>query len=87
MTRKLPNPDKAALAGDQLRLATKAIQEDNPSFALKLVSQAGLALGAQAAVYVNAADAYIRLQRFHEAEICLYMPYSLLARHCLTSSI
>ena len=35
------------------------------------MSQASLGLGAQAAVYVNAADAYIRLQRFHEAEICL----------------
>ena len=71
LTRKLPNPDKAALAGDQLKLAAKAIQEDNLSFALKLVSQARLGLGAQAPVYVNAADAYIRLQRFHEAEICL----------------
>ena len=71
LARKLPNPDKAAVAGDQLNLAAQAVQENNPSFALKLVSQASLGLGAQAAVYVNAADAYIRLQRFHEAEICL----------------
>ena len=59
------------MAGDQLKLAAQAINENNPSFALQLVSQASLGLGAQAAVYVNAADAYIRLQRFHEAEICL----------------
>ena len=71
LTQKLPNPDKAAVAGDQLNLAAAAIQENNLTFALQLVSQAGLGLGAQAAVYVNAADAYIRLQRFHEAEICL----------------
>ena len=71
LARQLPNPDKAALAGDQLKLAAQAINENNPSFALQLVSQASLGLGAQAAVYVNAADAYIRLQRFHEAEICL----------------
>ncbi|MCP9941958.1 tetratricopeptide repeat protein [Cyanobium sp. ATX 6E8] len=71
LARQLPDPDKAAVAADQLKLAAQAIQENNPAFALQLVSQAGLALGAQAAVYVNAADAYIRLQRFHEAEICL----------------
>ena len=71
LARQLPNPDKAAMAGDQLKLAAQAINENNPSFALQLVSQASLGLGAQAAVYVNAADAYIRLQRFHEAEICL----------------
>ena len=71
LASQLPNPDKASLAGDQLKLAAQAIHENNPSFALQLVSEAGLGLGAQAAVYVNAADAYIRLQRFHEAEICL----------------
>jgi Flp pilus assembly protein TadD len=71
LARQFPDPDQAAVAADQLKLAAQSIQENNPGFALQLVSQAGLALGAQAAVYVNAADAYIRLQRFHEAEICL----------------
>ena len=52
-------------------MAAAAIQENNLPFALQLVSQAGSVLIAQAAVYVNTADAYIRLQRFHEAEICL----------------
>ena len=71
LARQLPDPGKAAVAADNLKAAAKAIQENNPNFALKLVSQARLAMGAQAAVYVNAADAYIRLQKFSEAEICL----------------
>ena len=77
LASRLPDPDQAAVAVDQLKLAARAIQENNAAFALQLVSQAALSLGAQAAVYVNAADAYIRLQRFHEAEICLLQALQL----------
>ena len=77
LASQLPNPNQAAVATDQLKLAARAIQENNAAFALQLVSQAALSLGAQAPIYVNAADAYIRLQRFHEAEICLLQALQL----------
>jgi tetratricopeptide (TPR) repeat protein len=67
----LPQPDLQAKAAEQLTLATRAVSENNPGFALQLCSQAMVGLGANAGVYVNAADAYIRSQRFREAEICL----------------
>lgn len=67
---QLPNADQASLASEKLTLAAHAIQEDNGSFALQLVSQAYSALGTQSNVYLNAADAYIRLKQFSEAEIC-----------------
>jgi Flp pilus assembly protein TadD len=67
----LPKPEVKDLAADQLRLATQAVSEGNSSFALQLCSQALAGLGANASVYVNASDAYIRSKRFREAEICL----------------
>lgn len=67
----LPKPEAKDLAADQLRLATQAVGEGNAGFALQLCSQALAGLGANASVYVNASDAYIRSQRFREAEICL----------------
>ena len=70
LAAKLPDPDEASLASEKLTLAAHAIQEGNPSFALQLVSQAYSALGAQSNVYLNVADAYIRLRQFPEAEIC-----------------
>jgi Flp pilus assembly protein TadD len=67
----LPQPELKAVAADKLKLATQAITEGNTGFALQLCSQALAGIGANASVYVNAADAYIRSQRFKEAEICL----------------
>lgn len=67
----LPQPEAQAMAADQLRLASQAVSEGNAAFALQLCGQALAGLGANASVYVNASDAYIRNQRFREAEICL----------------
>ena len=67
----LPEPQQAAMAAEQLQLSQQAVRDGNPVFALQLCSQARSVLGPTQAVYVNASDAYIRLQRFHEAEICL----------------
>ncbi len=67
----LPQPDAQAVAADKLKLATQAVAEGNGGFALQLCSQALAGLGANGSVYVNASDAYIRSQRFREAEICL----------------
>lgn len=70
LASKLPEPDQVMLASEKLSLASHAIQEDNASFALQLASQAYTVLGAQSNVYLNVADAYIRLKKFYEAEIC-----------------
>lgn len=67
----LPEPQQAAMASEQLQLAQQAVRDGNATFALQLCSQAHAVLGPTQAVYINASDAYIRLQRFHEAEICL----------------
>jgi Flp pilus assembly protein TadD len=67
----LPEPQQAAMAAEQLQLAQQAVRDGNAPFALQLCSQARSVLGPTQAVYINASDAYIRLQRFHEAEICL----------------
>ena len=67
----LPQPEARQMASEQLKLATQAVSEGNASFALQLCGQALQGLGANAGVYVNASDAYIRIKKFHEAEICL----------------
>jgi Flp pilus assembly protein TadD len=67
----LPLPEIDEMGAEQLKLATRAIAEGDPTFALQLCGQALASLGANAGVYLNAADAYIRLQRFREAEVCL----------------
>ena len=68
----LPVVDNHAVESDRLKLAARSIQGNNPSFALSLISQAAHELGAHVSIYMNAADAYIRLQKFREAEI-LYL--------------
>ena len=70
LATKLPNPDLVAIAGDQLKLAARSVQENNLEFALQLVTQSLQAIGPHSAIYVNAGDVYVRLQRFNEAEIC-----------------
>lgn len=68
---RLPEPQQAAIAKDQIEIAQKAIQEGNPAFALQLCGEVLRSIGCTQPVYVNASDAYIRLKQFHEAEICL----------------
>lgn len=70
ISSKIPTVDVLAVAADKIKLATKSIQEDNPSFALQLITDASSHLGAHVAIYMNAADAYIRLKRFSDAEVC-----------------
>lgn len=70
LVSKLPQPENASIAEEQVNLATRSINEDNPLFALQLLSQAAKTLGAQQVIYSNVGDAYIRLKRFNEAEIC-----------------
>ena len=71
LVASLPQPEAKAVASDQLQLAARAVSEGNVAFALQLCGSALAGLGANASVYVNASDAYIRSQRFWEAEICL----------------
>jgi len=67
---KLPEPKNLQLASEQLQQAQRAVRENNPEFALSLCSQIRFTLPSNESVYVHASDAYIRLRRFHEAEIC-----------------
>lgn len=77
LAASLPDPNQAELAAEQLRLAAQAVSEGNSPFALDLCSQALVHLGANASLYANASDAYIKSQRFHEAEICLLHALSI----------
>ena len=61
-------PDLHLLAADQLALAQKAILENNPSFALKLCTQAHIYIQHRAELYSTLGDAYIALKRFSQAE-------------------
>lgn len=66
----LPDVSSSTIDSDRIELATRSIQENNSEFALQLLSQASVGHEAQAIIYMNAADAYVRLESFHEAEIC-----------------
>lgn len=66
----LPSVPTSTIDSDRIELATRSIHENNPEFALQLLSQASLGYGAKAVVYMNAADAYVKLESFNEAEIC-----------------
>ena len=67
----LPQPEERAMAAEQLQLAAQAVSEGNVKFALELCGQALLGLGANPGIFANASDAYIRGERFFEAEICM----------------
>lgn len=67
----LPCPDDAKVAMEKLDLAQKTIVSGDPDFVLTLCSSAYLSVGPIQPVFTNASDAYIRKQRFLEAEICL----------------
>ena len=59
------------IAADQLTIAFEAVQEGRHSFALKLCSQIYLSMPASTSLFECMSDAYIGLQRFAEAEICI----------------
>ena len=71
LASKLPSPVAKDVAADKLKLATRAVNEGKSDFALQLCTQALSGLGANPSIYTNASDAYIRLKRFLDAEICL----------------
>ena len=77
LASQLPDPEQRAMASEQMQLAENAVQEGNHTFALKLCSQAQVGVGANATLYRIAADAYIGLRRFQEAEICLLQAVSI----------
>ena len=77
LASELPDPQQREMASEQMQLAEKAVEEGNHSFALKLCSQALTGVGANAKLYATAADAYIGLRRFQEAEICLLQAVSI----------
>ena len=67
----LPAPDDRAAALEQLQQAENAVIEKQYAFALELCSQVHRVLGAHAPVYDCVSDAYLNLQCFREAELCL----------------
>ncbi len=70
ISNKIPSSEQSAYAAEKLKLAAQAIQESNLEFSLQLITEAASLLGAHCSIYINAADAYTRQQRFMEAEIC-----------------
>ena len=71
VAQSLQDPQQQQMAAEQLELADRAVKEGNNAFALQLCGQALAGIGANAKLYITASDAYIGLQRFREAEICL----------------
>jgi len=69
LARELPVIQPKAEAVEKLRMATRAISEKDPKFALKLCSNVLEGIGANSLIYANAGDAYIQLQEFMHAEV------------------
>ena len=67
----LPPLKKQQVASDQLALAIQAVQEGRHVFALQLCSQVHQVIPTSASLFECISDAYIALQRFAEAEVCL----------------
>ena len=68
----LPEAQPEQVAFDQIKLVPQALAEKKSDFALQLLSSAHNKLKVvNPDVYINAADTYIRLQRFTEAEVCI----------------
>lgn len=74
---KLPYPDGTDLSYEQILLAYKSIQENNPEFALILCDQAHASLGANANICNCVADAKIKQEKFLEAEVSLLHSISI----------
>ena len=77
---KLPPLKQQQVANDQLKLALQAVLEGRHHFALQLCSQAHQTMPMSSVLFECLSDAYIALQRFAEAEICLLHAIQLGAR-------
>ena len=77
LSENLPSTDNNKIAIDKLRVAEKAIAENNSDFALQLCSEALSISGPLPAIYDCAADAYIQKKMFNNAEL-MYLQASLL---------
>ena len=73
----LPDPKDYQISSDQINLAFKACQEKRFEFALQLCSEARPSLHTSPSLWECAADAYIGLKQFTQAEVCLLHALSL----------
>ena len=66
---KLPTPKSSQIASDQIKLAYKAISDNNAEFALKLCTQAYSVISDKSQLFSCVGDAYISLKNYKYAEI------------------
>lgn len=72
LLKKLPIPSQDSIIKDQLKLAATLVKEGHIEQVLSICSSVQrLSTKPQAMNYIAASDAYIRMKRFREAEICL----------------
>lgn len=68
----LPRPGRDEVAAEQLRLVPTMINEERYKTAFELLSSAHQAYRmVSPEIFLNASDAFTKLQRFNEAELCL----------------
>lgn len=72
-----PLNDQQELNAENIRLARQAVADKNYEFCLTLCSKILSCSGPNELIYDCAADAYIGLSRFFQAEICLYQAIAL----------
>lgn len=65
------NTDSRSIGLEKLKLANKAVSEDNLSFALEICSKSYIQLGCDSNVFDCVSDAYLKSNRFLEAEISI----------------
>ena len=71
LKKNLSPPKQQQVAADKLKLALQAVLEGRNKFALQLCSQVHQSMPVSSVLYECLGDAYIALQRFTEAEICI----------------
>ena len=82
LAQALPELKNHQIASDQIDLAFQACKDRRFEFALQLCSEARLTLCHLPSLWECAGDAYIGLQRFLEAEVCLLHALSLGSSGC-----
>lgn len=75
LANSFPSQDRNAVAADQLNLASRAVREGNPSFALEACSYALSGLDTNSELYSCVGDAYLSQKNFVMAE--LYFLHSI----------
>ena len=83
---KIPDPDQRNVGLDKIKLAEKAVAEGSPAFALDLCSHALQLLGPEPCIYDCAADAYISLKSYANAERAILhaaLMHGLTIKHCI----